>query len=60
MMAQLSTGSTEIIALRHGYSGRSMLAQSLTAHSTWRALPTQVAGRQARACRPTATAARSS
>jgi 4-aminobutyrate aminotransferase-like enzyme len=44
MMAQLSTGSTEIIALRHGYSGRSMLAQSLTAQSTWRALPTQVAG----------------
>ena len=44
MMAQLSTGSSEIVALRHGYSGRSMLAQSLTAHSTWRALPTQVAG----------------
>ncbi len=44
MMAQLWTGHTEIVALRHGYSGRSMLAQSLTAHSTWRALPTQVAG----------------
>ena len=44
MMAQLSTGSTEIVALRHGYSGRSMLAQSLTAHSTWRALPSQIAG----------------
>src|SRR5512146_997380 len=44
MMAQLATGSTEIIALRHGYSGRSLLAQSLTAHSTWRAVPTQVAG----------------
>ncbi len=44
MMAQLSTGSTEIVALRHGYSGRSMLAQSLTAQSSWRALPTQVAG----------------
>ncbi len=44
MMAQLSTGRTEIVALRHGYSGRSMLAQSLTAHSSWRALPTQVAG----------------
>ena len=44
MMAELSTGSTEIIALRHGYSGRSMLAQSLTAHASWRALPTQVAG----------------
>jgi len=44
MLAQLSTGATEIVALRHGYSGRSMLAQSLTAHSTWRPLPTQVAG----------------
>jgi 4-aminobutyrate aminotransferase-like enzyme len=44
MLAQLSTGATEIVALRHGYSGRSMLAQSLTAHSTWRPLPTQVPG----------------
>src|SRR5712692_10740992 len=44
MMAQLATGSNEIVALRHGYSGRSMLAQSLTGHSSWRALPTQVAG----------------
>jgi len=44
MMAQLHTGRTEIIALRNGYHGRSMLAQSLTAHSNWRALPTQVAG----------------
>jgi 4-aminobutyrate aminotransferase-like enzyme len=43
MLAQLATGQTEIVALRHGYSGRSMLAQSLTAHSPWRALPTQVA-----------------
>lgn len=44
MMAQLHTGSSEIVALRHGYSGRSTLAQSLTGHSAWRALPTQVAG----------------
>ena len=44
MLAQLFTGVTEIVALRHGYSGRSMLAQSLTAHSTWRPLPTQVPG----------------
>jgi alanine-glyoxylate transaminase/(R)-3-amino-2-methylpropionate-pyruvate transaminase len=44
MMAQLFTGSTEIVALRHGYSGRSMLAQSLTAQAPWRALPSQVAG----------------
>ncbi|MBC8344873.1 MAG: aspartate aminotransferase family protein [Candidatus Marinimicrobia bacterium] len=43
MLAQLFTGNTEIIALRHGYSGRSMLAQSLTAHSTWRSLPSQAA-----------------
>lgn len=42
MMAQLYTGNAEIIALRHGYSGRSLLAQSLTALSSWRALPTQV------------------
>ena len=32
MMAQLATGNTEIVALRHGYSGRSMLVQSRTAH----------------------------
>ncbi|MCA1609947.1 MAG: aspartate aminotransferase family protein [Acidobacteria bacterium] len=44
MMAELATGSTEIIALRHGYSGRSTLAQSLTGHSTWRPLPSMVPG----------------
>ncbi len=43
MMAQLFTGRSEIVALRHGYSGRSLLAQSLTGHAPWRALPTQVA-----------------
>jgi alanine-glyoxylate transaminase / (R)-3-amino-2-methylpropionate-pyruvate transaminase len=44
MLAQLHTGASEIVALRHGYSGRSTLAQSLTAVSTWRPLPTQVPG----------------
>jgi len=44
MLAELFTGSSEIVALRYGYSGRSMLAQSLTAQSTWRPLPTRVAG----------------
>ena len=44
MMAQVSTGRTEIVALRHGYAGRSMLAQALTGHAPWRALPSQVAG----------------
>jgi 4-aminobutyrate aminotransferase-like enzyme len=43
MMAQVYTGRSEIVALRYGYSGRSMLAQSLTGHAPWRALPTQVA-----------------
>ncbi len=43
-LAQVHTGSTELIALRHGYSGRSLLAQSLTAHSNYRAVQTQVAG----------------
>lgn len=42
MMAQTYTGNPELIALRHGYSGRSLLAQSLTAHASWRAMPTQV------------------
>lgn len=44
MMAQVATGRSELIALRHGYSGRSMLAQSLTAHAPWRVLPSQIAG----------------
>ncbi len=43
MMAQTYTGRQEILGLRHGYSGRSLLAQSLTAHASWRAIPTQVA-----------------
>ena len=43
MMAQVATGNLELVALRHGYSGRSMLAQSLTAHARYRAVPTQIA-----------------
>ncbi|MCP3920935.1 MAG: aspartate aminotransferase family protein [bacterium] len=43
VLAQVFTESQEVIALRHGYSGRSILAQSLTAHATWRAVPTQIA-----------------
>ncbi|MBW2462920.1 MAG: aspartate aminotransferase family protein [Deltaproteobacteria bacterium] len=42
-LAQVYTGNQELVALRHGYSGRSLLAQSLTAHSAYRAIPTQVA-----------------
>jgi alanine-glyoxylate transaminase / (R)-3-amino-2-methylpropionate-pyruvate transaminase len=43
-LAQVFTGATELIALRHGYSGRSMLAQSLVGHASYRAVPTQIAG----------------
>jgi alanine-glyoxylate transaminase / (R)-3-amino-2-methylpropionate-pyruvate transaminase len=43
-LAQMSTGRQELIALRHGYSGRSMLAQSLTANSKYRAVQSQIAG----------------
>lgn len=42
LLAQLATGNQELIALRHGYSGRSMLAQTLTAHSAWRAISTPI------------------
>jgi 4-aminobutyrate aminotransferase-like enzyme len=43
-LAQVHTGRQEIIALRHGYSGRSLLGQSLTANSKYRVLQTQAAG----------------
>lgn len=43
-LAQIATGRQELIALRHGYSGRSMLAQSLTANKNYRAVQSQVAG----------------
>src|SRR5688572_14778550 len=36
LTARLFTGHTEIIALRHGYSGRSALAMTLTAQAPWR------------------------
>ena len=40
LVAQLYTRSHDVIALRHGYSGRSQLAMSLTGHYTWRLTPT--------------------
>ena len=44
VLAQVFSGAQELVALRHGYSGRSMLAQSLTGHAPWRAVPSQIAG----------------
>jgi 4-aminobutyrate aminotransferase-like enzyme len=36
MLARAATGNQTIIALRHSYSGRSMLAATMTAHAPWR------------------------
>ncbi len=44
MLAKVYTGHQEIIALRHGYSGRSALAMSLTGISSWRVGGTHVPG----------------
>ena len=44
LLAKIYTGKQEIIALRHGYSGRSLTALSLTGHAPWRLIPTQVGG----------------
>ncbi len=44
LLAQLYTGSGEVVALRHSYSGRSLLAMSVTGQSSWRLGGTHVAG----------------
>ena len=36
LTARMHTGNYEILALRHGYSGHSQLAKSMTGLSTWR------------------------
>jgi 4-aminobutyrate aminotransferase-like enzyme len=44
-LARMYTGHFEVVGLRHGYSGRSMLAQSLAGQSTWRkSLPVAAPG----------------
>ena len=44
MLARAYTGHQEIVALRHGYSGRSALAMGLTGQSVWRIGGTQTIG----------------
>lgn len=44
LLAKLYTGSDELLALRHSYSGRSLLAMSVTGHASWRLGGTHVAG----------------
>ena len=36
LAARMYTGNPTVITLRHAYSGRSLLAMSLTAHGSWR------------------------
>jgi 4-aminobutyrate aminotransferase len=44
-LARMYTGHFEVVGLRHGYSGRSSLAQSLAGQSTWRkSLPVPAPG----------------
>lgn len=43
-LAQTYTGRQEIVALRHGYSGRSAIGMGLTGQHTWRIGGTHVAG----------------
>ena len=44
VLAKAHTDQQEVIALRHGYSGRSALAMSLTGHASWRVGGTQILG----------------
>ncbi len=43
-LAKAYTGQQEVIALRHGYSGRSPMGMSLTGQASWRIGGTQIAG----------------
>ena len=44
MLAKAYTDAQEVIALRHGYSGRSALSMALTGHANWRIGGTQILG----------------
>ena len=44
LLAQIHTKCQDVIALRHSYSGRSYLALSLSAQSSWRLMPNVVPG----------------
>ncbi len=44
LLAELYTKCHEIIALRHCYTGLSLLAMNITAHSNWRLAPSLIPG----------------
>jgi 4-aminobutyrate aminotransferase-like enzyme len=42
LFARLATGHSDIIALRHAYSGRSEVTMNITAHAPWRPMPSSI------------------
>jgi len=44
VLARIYTGNSEIIALRHAYHGRSILAMAATGHAPWKHAPSAVPG----------------
>jgi 4-aminobutyrate aminotransferase-like enzyme len=44
LLARVHTGASEVIALRHSYSGRSALAINLMGHANWRVTASQIPG----------------
>jgi 4-aminobutyrate aminotransferase-like enzyme len=42
LFARHATGRSDIVALRHAYSGRSEVTMNITAHASWRAMPSSV------------------
>lgn len=44
VLARIYTGNAEIIALRHGYHGRSVMNMTATGHAPWKHAPSTVPG----------------
>jgi 4-aminobutyrate aminotransferase-like enzyme len=42
LFARLATGHSDVIALRHAYSGRSEVTLNITAHAPWRPMPSSI------------------
>lgn len=42
VLAQVHTGNSEVIALRHGYSGKSQMGMTLTGQASWRMGPVHI------------------
>jgi 4-aminobutyrate aminotransferase-like enzyme len=42
LFARMATGQSDIIALRHAYSGRSEVTLAITAHAPWRPMPSSI------------------